>query len=231
MKSNFLRQPTKRGKNVSTSGRFSVGDNVGVSTYVFDNDITESEFTPATISSIQRTHHAEKFLYQLFYIDVNNKKSHLWVTESNIKKASECDFRSFSERSKYKIGDVVTVQHWWGECYENEVIEIIKYDRYLKRIYYKNGSHCFTEKDIKENKNHINNLNIKVGDFVKGITNNISGIVNEVFTFDKDDTVFLKINGFNGIIYRFVNFNKVKEPVIIVSDIDPYGEEDWSIDD
>lgn len=50
----------------------------------------------------------------------------------------------------------------------------------------------------------------------------------EAFTYDDDTDVFYRLTGdINGVTTDNNNFKRHKEPKIIFSEADPYGEEDW----
>lgn len=159
--------------------------------------------------------------------------------------------QKFRQKNKFKIGDIVynisgaTLDH----------VELIIYDiRYIdNRALYSlrlvdefiphntKTIECY-QTELRSIKHHTNKARLKVGDIIwydygYGYVTNTERErrkceVTEVFYYDdKVNDVFVKLKGFfNFVIQDTVSLRKLKTPLIIISDMDPYGEEDWNED-
>lgn len=232
-KYNYIYQARKRAKHVHSDGKFKRDEIVGLRTYDIPDFQFNVEYIQATISMIQRDHR-EKFLYQLSYLDICGNRAHIWVNQSMFKKEKECDFRPFNFRGTYKVGDIVCVNRWWQEYRENVTITRVTFNQMNNNLVYWAGNDIhFFEQDVKLGKRIITDYHIKSGDLITPIKqytiNKLNIEVEEVLSFDSDTNpgmIYLKIKG-SSVLYNALHYKKVRPPLIIYSEVDPYGEEDW----
>jgi len=248
----------KYSQRVRNDGNFYVNEKVGLISRGIKN-IPDAEYIQATIITIIQERR-NKFLYHLLYNDNNNKPTYTWASLDKISKYKDCDFRSHSMRAKYKVGDVLDGVILDGYCYESITIykrtfidnnyiywtyplypfpKSRRYLSYIPDISSKlNESEInhlvpFYEEEIKTGKKHVDHL-FKKGDKVcRKNTISKTVILYEVentFCFDNCEKTYLKILHKNRILFNCEDWYKYKEPLRIFSEIDPYGEEDWSCD-
>jgi hypothetical protein len=179
----------------------------------------------------------ERFKYHI------NESYKIWVDATLINKLDNGD--GIIHTTKYTKGQKVGVFTWWGEF--NEDAEIINVYRSIdtKQCNYevqtKNLSiFIVPEEKILTGKRNVLDSEFKPGDkvirkynfltmIIDPILLNLTEekIIKEVITFDQTQNInYLK---FDDLVLHDSNlYVKCKEPLIIYSEVDPFGEEDWN---
>jgi hypothetical protein len=237
----------KLSKHVKSDGTFNVNETVllridKIPNYINGRILYLSDSTvETTIDKIIKINDKEYF-YSVINYQFKNKSSRLWVDGTAIRKIDNEDWSI--RTAKYTKGQNVSMFTWWGEFYEN--VEIINIYKSI------NTGHCnyevlaqksltfiVPEEKILTGKRDVIDSEFKPGDKVvkKYDYLNITApfllhlseekIIKEVITFDQtQNDIFLKFD--NSLLYNSNSFVKCKEPLIIYSEVDPFGEEDWN---
>ncbi len=221
---------------VGRGGRFKVGEFVAYNT-TGTEFYRNFEFVKAKIFQIRDLGWSKTtFEYQL---DMGGGLL-LWTTEKKIKKIKKGDYCGDLNIGKFKTGDIV--YSIYGNGFMSHEPLVIKRSNIsmedLNTIEYhvenmQGGRNVVRERYLKTTRKNVDDAKFKIGellDFVdwRGTRTGRVSSVAEAFTYDDDTDVFYRLTGdIAGVTTDNNSFRRHKEPKIIFSEADPYGEEDW----
>lgn len=224
----------KKSVQVNTDGVIKVGDNVVYNTTNDCNYKGDELYIKAVVKAINKLNWACCNAYE-YKLDFGGLE--FWVNHNKVRKPRKGEDVSYYSYGKYKVGQRVYVIDY---SHSEATIESVRigYDGHMEYTYsVDNGNERYkrsvSENNIRARKNNVTNGRFKVGDMVAWENawdrTRRKSIVSESYTFDDESDIFYKLNGdYNGIINDHPSWTLCKPPKIIISDMDPYGEEDWN---
>jgi len=222
-------------KNIISDGYFKIGDDVYFDSQnsFYDGDL---KYLKCQIVAI-RIDHNKVYEYRIVVYLPNNRVESFWTSKNKIRKENPNNIID-ENKLKFKPGQKVFVS------YDRHYECVIKSAEvgYANDIVYNticiNGNELkIHENYIKQRINDVDNGKFKVGDFVSlyhgpyyKTRMDQKSEIKRVFTYDDEDIVYYSLVGYYNLVMDDKYLIKSREPVIIFSDDDPYGEEDWGED-
>jgi hypothetical protein len=176
--------------------------------------------------------------YKLNFGDVE-----YWVVNTKARKLRKGEDVGEYHYGKFRVGEhvfIVLNQYYSVGHYEADIKSIrIGYDNKLEYVVKSAEGHdyCVNEDTIRRDKIKLTDGNrFKVGDTVLPIyayNRNYKSIVHEIFKYEDGKLYYSLKGGLDTIFDEEMadRWKLCKPPLIIVSDMDPYGEEDWGDDE
>ena len=226
IKKTFKKTP----QSVKSDGKFYVNEKVGITSPMEAYSFYGINVIKGKIEKIVKYWY-NKYIYLVSYNDTFGVINKFWTKSTYIKKLQDCEFVEFDYLKKFKVGQKVFLLTNSTEYYEN--VEIIKITPVLnKKVFLYTVKLGYRIKDVCShnlflNKTILNNHQFKTGDKIFYTPNRIQFMVEETFILNPSNKVYLKIKKYDNALDSTL-VEKYKEPLRIFSEIDPYGEEDWS---
>jgi len=230
IKKTFKKTP----QSVKSDGKFYVNEKVGITSPMEAYSYYGINVIKGKIEKIVKYWY-NRYTYLVSYNDTFGVINKFWTESTYIKKLQDCEFVEFDYLKKFKVGQKVFLLTNSNEYYENvEIMEINpvlnkKVFLYTVKLGYRIKKVC--SHNLFLNKTILNNHQFKTGDKVFYAPSYIfmknQLMVEEVFLLKPSNKVYLKIKKHDTALDCTL-VEKYKEPLRIFSEIDPYGEEDWS---
>jgi hypothetical protein len=244
MKNQYYTWRKNKPNYVKSDGKHKVGDVIGYSpvgfSFHYDTFFVDNKIFKATIVDIQllqdNTHE-----YKIRLNISGQDGQSFWVKKNNIKKIKKDDWLKL-ENPKFKVGQIVYILNW-RMMHEQAMImgaSLSLYDTIEYHVYNKDKELdekiIIRERELRGSKNNIEESSkFKIGDNVSvrnywlepHVKSERYGEIVEMFTYDDDPAIFCRLKGYYDMIIDEFDLVKFRHPVVIFSDMDPYGEEDW----
>lgn len=223
-------------KRINSDGYFKVGEEVLFNaTDSFYNG--PLKYLHCQIEEI-KVDHNKKNEYRISVYLPNNIEV-FWASKSKLKKRVNNTIDK--DKLKFKIGQKVFICS--GNHYEATITSIedsMNNDvLYVLQDLNKRGICKLNDRYIKSKINEVDNGKFKVGDTVAinyghsyyQIKHNQKSLVKRVFSYDDEEEIYCDLIGHYNTTMSDRWLVKSREPIIIFSEEDPYGEEDWGEDE
>ena len=217
-------------KKINSDGYFSVGEVVLFNSLgsFYTGDLV---FLKCHIAEI-RQNRFKSCEYRIVIYLPNDRTEIFWASRNKLKKGKNIGLDN--NILKFKPGQKVFLlydKHYEATVvsaelgYSNDIQYNLQPTLPLTREFKVNEDY------IRNRRNEVEDSKFKVGDFVTfahsiGVSNR-KNKVNGVFSYDDDGIVYYDLDGYNSGIVTDSWLIKCREPKIIFSNEDPYGEEDW----
>ncbi len=217
MKNNYTYKLDKP-KKVGSDGIFKVGDNAGYGNY--------GNFQRCEIISINRVQN--RYEYEIM---IHGREwEYIWASKDQLKKMSKNDWL---KKSKYQIGQKVYSTNWNNITNESTIVGVIitKWGDVEYTLSNITGITTSSECDIRINKEDIDKGNkFSIGDLVTyNSFRKDRNIIIGFFKFEEYNTIYSRTTGDWGNQICDEKYLIEYKPVLIIhSEEDPYGEEDWN---